>query len=175
MQLPQVQEIDSLERRVLAEYKPPGMQGNLLQNMGRRPLRLSLWGVAIGMDAQPFLQKLDTTFRAGKPVPFTADIIADARVERVIVEDLRVQELAGKPQRYAFVLLLREYIEPVTPEDTSGVDADVLADAQKRMNDLMPGLTSGLDFATGLGRFVDPLSAILTRLEQFSHQIGAHG
>src|SRR5437764_6664899 len=96
--LPQVQEIAVIERRTLAEHKPPGMEGSLLQNMGRRPTRLALWGVASGADAQSFVEKLNGKFRDGKPVPFTVDIIADSRIDKMLIDNLRVQDLAGKPQ-----------------------------------------------------------------------------
>src|SRR5262245_10461806 len=130
LELPLVQEITTLERRVLAEHKPPEMSGSLLQNLGRRPTRLALWGVAAGTDARSFIEKLDGKFRAGDPLPFTADIVADAEIEKVVIEDLRIQDLAGKPERFAFVITLREHIEPVEPEDLSPLNTDILGEAQ---------------------------------------------
>jgi hypothetical protein len=171
LELPQVQEITTLERRVLAEHKPPGMAGSLLQNMGRRPMRLTLWGVATGPDAQSFIDKLDEKFRAGQPVPFTADISADAGIEKMLLDDMRVQDLAGKPERFAYVLTLREFIEPVEPIDTSLLDAGILDDAIGLIDDMIPGLDIGLDFASGLERFVKPLSDLLTRLQQANQNI----
>jgi hypothetical protein len=172
LELPQVQEIATMERRVLAEHKPPGMDGSLLQNMGRRPARLTLWGVAASDDAQDFIDKLETKFRDGKPVPFTADIIADADIEQMVIEDLSVQEMAGRPQSYAYVITLREYIEPVEPADTSGLDTDILGDATNLIGDMIPGLAIGLDFSTGLEKFVTPLSDFLARLRKFNSSGG---
>ena len=37
LELPQVQQVVTYERRALAEHKQPGMAGSLFQNMGRRP------------------------------------------------------------------------------------------------------------------------------------------
>jgi hypothetical protein len=179
LELPQVQEIATLDQRVLAEQRAPGMDGSLLQNMGRRPARVALWGVATGPDALGFVGKLDGKFRDGKPVPFVADIVADAEIEQMVIDDLRVQELAGKPQRYAYVLTLREYIEPTPPtEDTSALEAlngDVLGDARTLLDDMIPGLDIGLDFATGLERFVTPLGDLLGRLVQFNRDVGRAG
>src|SRR5262249_30765880 len=115
LELPQVQEIATVERRVLAEHKPPTMAGSLLQNMGRRPARMTLWGVASGPKARRLVEQLEEKFRATRPIPSTADIVADARIEQVLIDDLRVQDLAGRQQRYAYVLTLREYIEPAEP------------------------------------------------------------
>lgn len=165
LELPQVQEIATLERRTLAEHKLPGMEGSLFQNMGRRPMRLVLWGVASGPDAQDFVSKLDGKFRDGKPVPFTADIIADSQIEKMLIDNLRVQELAGKPQRYAYVLTLREYIEPLEPQDTSQLDTDIQDEGKNLIDGMIPGLTAGLDFVTGLERFVAPLTNLLGRIQ----------
>src|SRR2546421_9462610 len=96
LELVQVQAITTCDRRSLVEHKPPRMDGSLLQNLGRHPTRLLVWGVASGPGSQQFAKKLDDKFRSRKPVPFTSDIAADARIDRVLVDDLRIQELAGK-------------------------------------------------------------------------------
>lgn len=171
LELPQVQEINTYEKRILAEHKPPGMAGSLLQNLGRQPTRLILWGVATGTEAARFVEQLDTKFRDGKPLPFTANIIADAEIEQMIIDDLQVQDLAGKPERYAYILTLREYIEPVEPEDNSFLDTDILGDAQNLIDDLVEGLDLAPAFATGLERFVEPLSDLLGRLQQFNQDV----
>jgi hypothetical protein len=140
--------------------------------MGRRPTRLTLWGVAASDDAQSFLDKLEAKFREGKPVPFTADIVADANIEQMVIDDLDVQAVAGKPQSYAYVITLREYIEPVEPAEPAGLDTDILDDATKLIEDMVPGLDIGLDFATGLEKFVTPLTDFLARLQKFNSSGG---
>lgn len=168
LELIQVQEISSYDRRSLAEHKPPGMSGSLLQNLGRRPTRLVLWGVFTGPDAQSRTEKLDQKFRDAKPVPFTADIVNDAEIELMFIEDLKIQELAGKPERFAYVLALREFIEPVEPEDVSPINADILGDATSLLDDLVDGLDLAPNFSTGLEQFVEPLTGLLTRLQELN-------
>lgn len=162
IELPQVQEITTYERRVLAEHKPPGMSGSLLQNLGRRPTHLLLWGVATGPDALQLIQKLSDKFQAGEPLSFTADISAQADIDRVIIDNLQVQDLAGKSQRYAYVLTLREYIQPVEPEDLSLLNADILDDALNAID----SLTSGLELADRLSKFISQLTDINQSLER---------
>lgn len=164
LELPQVQEIATYDRRRLAEHKPPGMEGSLLQNLGRRPTHLVLWGVATGSNALEFVGKLEEKFQAGQPVPFAADIVTDAEIEQMAIDDLQVQELAGKPQRYAYVLTLREYIEPVEPADASLLDTSILDEAQGLMDDLIDGLDLGQAFVTGLQPFVSRFGDLLSRL-----------
>jgi hypothetical protein len=168
LELPQVQEITTYDRRMLAEHKPPGMDGSLLQNLGRRPVHLSLWGVKTGPDALQFVENLEQKYRAGQPVPFVADIIADAEIEQMIIDDLKWQELAGKPERYSYVLTLREFIEPIEPEDTSFLEEEILGDADELFDNLLNGIDFGLDFATGLERFLGPLADILGRLREIN-------
>ncbi len=172
LELPQVQEIVTCDRRSLAEHKPPGMAGSLLQNLGRRPSRVVLWGVATGPDARDFADKLDSKFRASKPVPFTTDIVADSKIDQVLIDDLRLQDLAGKPERFAYVLTLREFIKPVAPEDTSGLDLGILDEAKQLVDGIVGGLNIAQAFATGLERFVPILSGFLTRLQQAQGSAG---
>jgi outer membrane protein OmpA-like peptidoglycan-associated protein len=115
LELPNVQEISTYDRRMLAEHKPPGMEGSLFQNMGRRPQRIGLWGLALGPEALQFMQKLNDIFQAGKPVSFCADIVARSNLDLVLIEDLQWGELAGKPEQAGYILTLREFISPVEP------------------------------------------------------------
>jgi hypothetical protein len=164
--LPQVQAITTCDRRSLAEHKPPGMQGSLLQNLGRRPTRLVVLGVVTGPTADDFAAKLDKKFRDANPVPFTSDIVADSKIDQVMIEDLRLEQMAGKPQRYGYVLLLREFIKPVAPENASAVDSSILGDAQGLINGVLDGVNLGQAFATGLEKFVPIFSGLLGRVQQ---------
>jgi hypothetical protein len=168
LSLPQVQEIRTLELRSLAEHKPPEMSGSLLQNLGRKPALLQLWGVASGPDARQFLEDLEEKFRAGSPVPFTADIAASAEIAQFALRDLRLEELAGKPERFAYVLTLSEFIEPAEPANAELLDDDLLAEASGLMDEITAGLDLLPDFATGLERFIAPLTEMLDRVRQFN-------
>ena len=170
LELPNVQEIATYDRRMLAEHKPPGMKGSVLQNMGRRPTRLLLWGIATGSDVTAFVEDLDSKFRTNDAYPFVADIIADAEIAQMIIDDLKWQEVAGKPERVAYVMVLREYIEPVEPEDTAFLDTGILEDAQGLMDDLVTALDLALPFATGLERFVGPMTDFVTRLQEMNDE-----
>lgn len=164
-ELPLVQEITTYDRRVLSDHKPPGMSGSLLQNLGRRPERIVVWGVATGPDALTTVTTLDDKFRAGTPVAFTADIVADANIDLVLIEDLKLQELAGKPQRFSYVLTLREFIKPVDPAPAPGLDADILSDAVGRVGDIVNAIGAVQALTTGLEPFVPLFSNLLTRLQ----------
>ena len=165
LELVLVQEVSTFDKRMLAEHKPPGMDGSVLQNLGRRATCIVLWGVALGENSRMFMEKLDTKFKAGQPLPFVADITEDMEIENVLIDDLRFQELAGKTDRFAYVLTLREHQVPVEPEDVSFVDTDVLGEALDQIEGLVEGLDAAAAFAEGLSRFVPQLGELLGRLE----------
>jgi hypothetical protein len=166
LELPQVQEIGTYDRRVVAEHHAPGRDGSGLQDLGRRPTRIALWGVATGDDAAAFVDKLEAKLRAGTPFDFVADITTDTEVRKVVVDDLRLQEIGGRPDRTAFVLSLRQFLEPAEPEDLAAVDGGILDDAAALMGGLVDGLALGQEFVTGLEDFVTTLSGFLDRLQK---------
>lgn len=171
VELPQVQQIRTRDLRALAEHKPPGKDGSLLQDLGRAPTTMTVWGMASDPGARALLEHLKGQVRSGEPVPFLADVAATLDVEDVVVDDLQIRQLAGKPDRFAYLLTLREFVEPVEPEDASALDVDVLGDAR----DLLDGLVDGLDlaaaFASGLEGFVAPLGDFVERLGQFRRDL----
>lgn len=166
LELTQVQEIDTYDRRALAEKKPPGGDGSHLQNLGRRPTRVGLWGVATGADASTFIDSLERKFAAGAPMGFVADITVDTGIEQVLIDDLQLQEISGTPERTAYVLTLRQFVAPLEPEDTGPLDTDILDEAGSLMDTLVKGLALAPEFATGLERFVGILSGFVDRLTQ---------
>lgn len=172
LELPLVQEVSTFDRRMLAEHKPPGMDGSVVQNLGRRATSILLWGVAHGDDSRPFMETLEGKFRAGLPVPFIADITAQMAIAQVLIDDLRFQELGGKTDRFAYVLTLREHQEPVEPDDVSLVDTEVLSEALDSIGDLVDGLELARAFADGLSRFVPQLGDLLGRLEEARNNAG---
>ncbi|HEX2028739.1 MAG TPA: hypothetical protein VHF25_12165 [Nitriliruptorales bacterium] len=173
VELPQVQEIRVGDVRSVAEHKPPGKDGSLLQDLGRVPTRVTVWGVATDPDAPALVERLKSEMRAGAPVPFVADITTDTQIEDVLIDDVQVRQLAGRPDRYAYVIVLREHVEPAVPQDTSAVDADILGEVTDLLDDLVGGLDLAAGFAAGLERFVQPLGDLLERLTAFGDQVDA--
>jgi hypothetical protein len=166
LELPQVQAVTTCDNRYLAEHKPVGMKGSFLQNLGRKPTRVVVWGVVTGTTSDDFAKKLDDKFRKSAPVPFVADIVSDSRIDQVLIDDLRLEQLAGKPERYGYILTLREFVKPVAPADVSALDTDILDDAKGLVDGIVDGLSLAGAFATGLEKFVSILSGLLDRTKQ---------
>jgi hypothetical protein len=90
----------------------------------------------------------------------------------VLIDDLKVRDLAGKPERYAYALILHEHREPPEPEDFSVLQDELLGDASDLIDDLTEGLGLSLDFTIGLERFVGSLTDLLGRLQALNRGNG---
>ena len=105
------------ERRSVVEHKIPGMEGGILQDLGREPVRISFEGVIHGEEAKDALKNLRLRFKAGKPVPFSSDVSGVAEVTDVLIEDLQVDDMGGMPNNYKYRIVLREYTPPPQKDD----------------------------------------------------------
>jgi hypothetical protein len=171
LELPQVQHITTVDHRAVAAHTIVGHDGSVLQNLGRHATEVVVHGVATGPQADDLAARLDATLRDGTPVSFVADITADVQLERVVVIDLSVAEVAGHPDRVAYGLTLREFTEPPAQAPT-GVDNAILGDAAG----LVEGLTLGIDgaaaFAETLSRTTAKFGDLLARLQKLRHAAG---
>ncbi|MDG7021330.1 MAG: carboxypeptidase regulatory-like domain-containing protein [Nitrososphaerota archaeon] len=111
-------------RRSIVELKVPGSSGNVLQDMGREPITILLKGEVWGPDAKTTIQALRAKADSGESAPFSSDLLAAASVSEVIVEEFEVDQLAGNPTRYRYLMLLREYKEggQATEGEAAGTD-----------------------------------------------------
>jgi hypothetical protein len=119
-----VTNITTTDKRAIVEHEIPGMQGNVFQDMGRDPVRISFDGSFHGKSAKNNLENIRSKFKLGTALPFNSDITGAADVTKVIIEEFRVEETAGIPEMYRYSIVLREYKEPppapTTPPSQEG-------------------------------------------------------
>jgi len=106
-----VQDVHVEGKRSIVELKIPGSDGNVLQDMGREPLTILLKGEVWGPDAKTTVRSLKAKSDTGGSVPFTSDLLAATSVSDVIIEEFEVDQIAGNPTRYRYLMLLREFKE----------------------------------------------------------------
>lgn len=116
LELVQAQRIASLDEQVFAEHAVPALEGDFLQDLGRRAVRIEASAVLVGPEAKDRVEELREKFRAAEPMPFTADIATATRVDPVLVESLSIRERAGRPEAFEVAIALREFIAPPIPE-----------------------------------------------------------
>ncbi|MGB9366935.1 MAG: peptidoglycan-binding protein [Xanthobacteraceae bacterium] len=114
-ELPLVQSVEGAETEALTEHSVPALEGDFLQDLGRRAARIRLAGVATGTEAGEALKTLREKHRAAAPISFVADIGTATKVDKVLIEQLDVREFAGRPERFAFSLELLEFVPAPTP------------------------------------------------------------
>jgi outer membrane protein OmpA-like peptidoglycan-associated protein len=108
--LQQVQTIEGVETEVLKDHAIPAMEGDFLQDLGRRAARIRVTGVLTGPTSLKDLDGLRTKFKAAAPVDFVADIATATRIRQMLIEKMWSRELAGKPQRFEYAISLVESI-----------------------------------------------------------------
>jgi hypothetical protein len=171
LELPNVSEILTRDHRDLVQHKVPGMDGSRVQNLGRAATFVEVHGVATGADALEFVGRLEEKLRERTPAPFVADIVAASRIDAFVVDDVRVEEVGGKPSRYAYTLFLREHVEPVVPEPDTGLDASLLDAAQDLVGGLTDGLALGTEFVEAVSGFASDLGDLFGRLQSFKQAV----
>lgn len=112
IELQLVQKLDVGGTQSLAEHAVPALEGNLLQGLGRAAARVTLRGVLTGTEAGKGLKDLREKFKSAQPVDYLADLATATKVNKVLIEEMIVRELAGKPERFEYSFTLREYIAP---------------------------------------------------------------
>ena len=139
-ELPLVQTIEGTETEALEQHSVPALEGDFLQDLGRRAARIKLAGVMTGAEAADALKTLREKHRAAAPVTFVADIATATKIDKVLIEQLDVREFAGRPERFAFSLELLEFVPapppqtelppppPPPPKTTSALQVTVIVD-----------------------------------------------
>jgi outer membrane protein OmpA-like peptidoglycan-associated protein len=112
LELQQVQRIAVDGDRVLEEHEVVALEGDFLQELGRRATTIDVSGVLTGEEAGQGLKALRESFRAAEPVSFVSDISTATRVDDVLIEALSVRELAGRPARFEYAVRVRELLQP---------------------------------------------------------------
>ncbi|PSB20965.1 hypothetical protein C7B65_06055 [Phormidesmis priestleyi ULC007] len=115
IELQQVQKVETEADQTLAQHSIPALEGDFFQGLGRRNTWVKLSGVLTGAEVKTGLKDLRDKFRDAQPVDFIADIATATQVNQVVIEEMGVRELAGKPARFEYAFTLREYIPAPAP------------------------------------------------------------
>ena len=137
IQLNRVHRLATLEQAALAAHRIPGLEGSVVQDLGRASVQLRIEGICYGATANDDLEALRSLYKNRKPVDFLAEIVGEAYFSQVVITHFEVFEVAGNPDELSYVLHVLEHVEPPQPEaaaaDLAAVDGAILADAQSFM------------------------------------------
>lgn len=134
--LNRVHRITTLEQSAFVHHRVPGAAGDVLQDLGRRSVRLRIEGICFGPSAKDDLQALRGLYVAREPVDFIADVVGQTYVSRVALDRLEVADSADDPEQFTWTLTVSEYVEPPRRADAAlgAVDAAIAADAAALMD-----------------------------------------
>jgi hypothetical protein len=130
--LPRVHRIVTQERADFMSHRIPGLSGNIVQDMGRRSVRLQIDGIFYGKKAKDDLDALRKVFKDRKPVDFLADLVGQAYFSQVVIEQLDVRQAATEPDQFSYQLTVVEYVPP--PKDANAQANKVSIDAKLALN-----------------------------------------
>lgn len=136
IQLNRVHRLATLEQAGLIEHRIPGMEGSVVQDLGRASVQLQVEGIFYGATATEDLEALRALYKNRAPVDFLAEIVDEAYFSRVVLTRFEVYEAASSPDEFSYVLHIMEYIEPpaaAAAPDLAAVDASILDEAQAFM------------------------------------------
>jgi hypothetical protein len=173
---PRIERIAAREARRLAVLPVPGLSGDLHQDLGRGALAVEIVGSLSTDEARDeFLKAVREKFLAGDPVDFVADIVNESELEQVLIEELRMEEVAGDADGFRYRIVLREYTEPPEPPSPAAdfgleldPDLDLLADLGLDLLDL-PAIAADIP---KVGDVLAPLKPAAEALGQAVAQAG---
>lgn len=140
-----VHNINVSEKRSIVEHKIPGLEGGILQDLGREPVRISFEGTLWGEEAKETLERIRGKFKAGEAVPFNSEISGVAEVTQVLIEDLQVEEEGGTTNRYHYWIVLREYSLPPEEEEAPSQEEEAEEAVEEEADDAL----ASINYITG--------------------------
>jgi hypothetical protein len=169
-EIPHIATIGSVEQRSFTELAVPGKSASLFQDLASTPTRIVIGGSLFGdEDRDDFLQQVRDKFRAGDPVTFVADITTATEIQYVVIETLRFEQSASRPDEIEFLIALRESPPPPPPPSASLDDG--LVDQAGAFQDSVTGALNAID-GVGVPNFGDPTPPLKGTLDGAKSALG---
>ncbi|MGD2088500.1 MAG: DNA circularization N-terminal domain-containing protein [Candidatus Aminicenantes bacterium] len=136
IELTGIQNIKTDETRSLVKHRIPGLEGDLIQDLGRKPTTISFEGIFKGEQALDHIETLRQKFKDREPAAFVSDITDSTDVMEVVIENFMVYQVGGKPDYYTYTISLKEYIEIVEEEVTQEIEEEQQQQAEESQENM---------------------------------------
>jgi hypothetical protein len=172
-EIPRVDLMRTAEARKFAELSVPGRQGSLFQDLNAEPTIIEIGGsIFADEERNQFLQTVRDKFRAGEPATFVADITQATDIQFVVIDSMRFEQRADRPDEVFYHLLLRESPPPPPPPDPlGGIDTGLL-DAAAGFVDGVTDALDALEALANLPDFSDPSALLGGTLDKVTAALG---
>lgn len=166
----QIHRITTHEHGGYVMQKVPGLEGDLIQDLGRTSLAILVEGIFYGPEITKELQTLRSLHLKREPVEFLAEVTGRAYASKVVIDSLKVLESGEQPDQYTYEMMVIEHVEP----PASGVSAlsktmEFISAEAMEIAELMevPDLLA-LGTIPELSNPVVPLKGVLTPVKEAS-------
>jgi hypothetical protein len=167
-EIPHIESIGSLERRELVELEVPGRAASLYQDLNAAPTRVVISGSLYGdEDRDSFLEEVRGKFRTGEPVTFVADILTATEVQYVLIDTLRFEQSAQRPDEISYLIAIRESPPPPPPANPLGELDTGLLDEAGGFLDTVTGALDAIETLGNVPDFGNPLPPLQSSLDEF--------
>ena len=174
-----------------------GLEGELQQRVGRPSHRIDIVGVLAGEGAADDLGKLQQAATGGEETTFSSDITTALDLQKVVVDSIHAEQLAGYPDRFRYSLTVVEsppLPAPAQVDAFGGLDefgvgdlgfdtslVDDLANEASKVADVVDGALDALDELKDLaslgelgqlGDLLGPMSRQVTQVGTIGKSFG---
>jgi methyl-accepting chemotaxis protein len=167
-----VKRIGIIDDRRIIKHSVPGGYGTVFEDRGKESARLLIEGQFVGEEAMNGISSLRKKYKKGEPLNLTSDVSLLSNINKVLIEDIRIQMSSSVQMSYDYELILREYVEPpkkpsvLPPSQKAEALKDVSSTATDVLQDLKQGAESASQELKGLGETGSEVAGELQKLEQ---------
>jgi hypothetical protein len=108
-----VTRIGTIDRRRIIKHNASAVYGTIVDDQGKASARLLIEGRFVGEDAMNGMSSLRTKYKKGEPINLVSDITLLSSINKVMIEELRIQMSSSVQLSYEYQMILREYVETV--------------------------------------------------------------
>ena len=108
-----VSRIGTIDRRRIIKHDASAVYGTIVDDQGKASARLLIEGRFVGDDAMNGMSSLRTKYKKGEPIDLVSDITLLSSINKVMIEELRIQMSSSVQLSYEYQMILREYVETV--------------------------------------------------------------
>jgi len=82
------------------------------KDMGRSASRVDVEGDVLGEGSHETIGELRSKYLKGEPLEFVSKVTLESDINKVMIEELEINSVKGRPFHFQYRLLLVEYVEP---------------------------------------------------------------
>ena len=151
-----VTRIGTIDIRRIIKHDASAVYGTIVDDQGKASARLLIEGRFVGDDAMTGMSSLRTKYKKGEPINLVSDITLLSSINKVMIEELRIQMSSSVQLSYEYQLILREYVETVkkqsaiAPPQKAQAAAAVGSQAADALQELKQDASAALQKAQSL-------------------------